>query len=92
MLWFFFPDSPVDARFLTEEEKVLAVKRVAEAKLGVKNKKFKWYQVRRASFGNQLWGLTRVRRSNTHSLTPRHGCCLLHLLRLKYPTGESQAD
>lgn len=52
MLWFFFPDSPVDARFLTEEEKVLAVKRVAEAKLGVKNKKFKWYQVRRASFGN----------------------------------------
>ena len=41
-----FPDSPVEARFLTEEEKVLAVKRVAEAKLGIKNKQFKWYQVR----------------------------------------------
>ncbi len=46
VLWFFFPDSPVDARFFTPEEKILAVKRVAEAKLGVKNTQFKWYQVR----------------------------------------------
>ena len=46
VLWFCFPDSPVDARFLTEEEKILAVKRVAEGKLGVKNKTFKSYQVR----------------------------------------------
>lgn len=46
VLWFYFPDSPVEARFLTEEEKVLAIKRVAEAKLGVKNRTFKWYQVR----------------------------------------------
>lgn len=50
-MWFFFPDSPVEARFLTQEEKVLAVKRVAEAKLGVKNKTFKWYQVRLISLG-----------------------------------------
>ena len=46
MLWFLFPDSPVDARFFTADEKVLAVKRVAESKVGVKNKQFKWYQVR----------------------------------------------
>lgn len=45
-MWFLFPDSPVDAHFFTPEEKVLAVKRVAEAKLGVKNTQFKWYQVR----------------------------------------------
>lgn len=45
-LWLLFPDSPVDARFFTPEEKILAVKRVAEAKLGVKNTQFKWYQVR----------------------------------------------
>ena len=44
-LWFLFPDSPVDARFFTAEERVLAVKRVAEAKVGVKNKELKWYQV-----------------------------------------------
>ena len=46
-LWFLFPDSPVDARFFTAEERVLAVKRVAEAKVGVKNKELKWYQVSR---------------------------------------------
>ena len=49
VLWFFFPDSPVEARFLTEEEKIIAVKRVAEAKIGVKNKKFKGYQVAQRS-------------------------------------------
>ncbi|KAI0357268.1 MFS general substrate transporter [Trametes cingulata] len=55
ILWFFFPDSPVDARFLTAEEKVIAVKRVAEAKLGVKNKQFKWYQIRHALVDPKTW-------------------------------------
>ncbi|EMD31559.1 hypothetical protein CERSUDRAFT_78016 [Gelatoporia subvermispora B] len=44
VLWLFFPDSPVEARFLNEDERVLAVKRVAEAKLGMKNTQFKAYQ------------------------------------------------
>ncbi|KAI0707433.1 MFS general substrate transporter [Cerioporus squamosus] len=55
VLWFYFPDSPVEARFVTEEEKVLAIKRVAEAKLGVKNKTFKWYQVRHALEDPKTW-------------------------------------
>ncbi|KAI0707431.1 MFS general substrate transporter [Cerioporus squamosus] len=55
ILWFFFPDSPVEARFLTPEEKVLAVKRVAEAKLGVKNKIFKWYQIQHALVDPKTW-------------------------------------
>ncbi|RDX42116.1 MFS general substrate transporter [Lentinus brumalis] len=55
VLWFFFPDSPVEARFLTPEEKVLAVKRVAEAKLGVKNKTFKWYQIQHALIDPKTW-------------------------------------
>ena len=46
VLWFFFPDSPVEARFLAQDEKVAAVNRVAEAQHGVKNKTLKWYQVR----------------------------------------------
>ena len=45
VLWFWFSDSPVEARFLTAEEKILAIKRVAEAKIGVKNRQFKLYQV-----------------------------------------------
>lgn len=44
VLWFFFPDSPVSAPFFTAEEKVLAVKRVAEGRVGVKNTQFKFYQ------------------------------------------------
>ncbi|OJT05237.1 hypothetical protein TRAPUB_3975 [Trametes pubescens] len=55
VLWFFFPDSPVDARFFTPEEKILAVKRVAEAKLGVKNTQFKWYQIRHALVDPKTW-------------------------------------
>ena len=45
LLWFLFSDSPVEAHFLTAEEKVLAIKRVAESKIGVKNRHFKRYQV-----------------------------------------------
>ncbi|EJF56374.1 MFS general substrate transporter [Dichomitus squalens LYAD-421 SS1] len=55
VLWFLFPDSPVEARFLTEEEKIIAVKRVAEGKMGVKNKKFKWYQVQEALIDPKTW-------------------------------------
>ncbi|CDO72574.1 hypothetical protein BN946_scf184983.g57 [Trametes cinnabarina] len=55
ILWFFFPDSPVKARFLTNEEKILAVKRVAEAKVGVKNTQFKWYQVKHALVDPTTW-------------------------------------
>ncbi|KAI0759546.1 MFS general substrate transporter [Trametes elegans] len=55
VLWFLFPDSPVEARFLTPEEKVLAVKRVAEAKVGVKNKQFKWYQIQHALVDPKTW-------------------------------------
>lgn len=45
LLALFFPDSPVTAKFLRKDEKVKAVKRVAEAKTGVKNTEFKIYQV-----------------------------------------------
>lgn len=46
ILYIFFPDSPVQARWLSDQDKILAVKRVAEGKTGVKNTKFKMYQVR----------------------------------------------
>ncbi|PCH34581.1 MFS general substrate transporter, partial [Wolfiporia cocos MD-104 SS10] len=48
ILLFFFPDSPVGARFLTNDERIKAVKRVAEAKMGVKNTEFKMYQIKQA--------------------------------------------
>lgn len=45
VLWF-LPDSPMNAKFLTDREKYYAVKRVAENKTGVNNDEWKWAQVR----------------------------------------------
>lgn len=43
--WFFYPDNPVKAKFLTLEEKVHAAQRVHEAtKSSIEQKQFKWYQ------------------------------------------------
>ncbi|THU89913.1 MFS general substrate transporter [Dendrothele bispora CBS 962.96] len=47
-VFFMLPDSPVSARFLSEREKAIAVKRVAENRTGIKNKTFKTYQVKQA--------------------------------------------
>ncbi|KAI0707432.1 MFS general substrate transporter [Cerioporus squamosus] len=55
VLWFFFPDSPVEASFLSQDERVAAVKRVAEAQHGVKNKAFKWYQIQHALVDPKTW-------------------------------------
>ncbi|WWD20510.1 hypothetical protein CI109_104986 [Kwoniella shandongensis] len=43
--WWFLPDTPIQARFLTEEEKVIAVERVAENMTGTKGHAIQWYQV-----------------------------------------------
>lgn len=40
----FMPDLPSTAKFLTPEERVIAVERVAVSRQGVKNKTFKKYQ------------------------------------------------
>lgn len=42
--WFFFPDSPTNARFLTPEERVKVVLRVQENQAGVESKTFKGEQ------------------------------------------------
>ncbi|KAI5119271.1 hypothetical protein M0805_008052 [Coniferiporia weirii] len=39
--WFMFPDSPTNAWFLTQEERVIAVNRIKENQTGVENKHFK---------------------------------------------------
>ena len=42
-LWF-VPDSPMNAKFLSHKQKVIAVHRVSENMIGVKNKSFVWSQ------------------------------------------------
>ncbi|EFE33754.1 MFS transporter, putative [Trichophyton benhamiae CBS 112371] len=51
----FLPNSPMDARFLTDEEKYHAVKRLAENKTGIVNKRWKWNQVFEAVFDPKTW-------------------------------------
>jgi ACS family allantoate permease-like MFS transporter len=41
VFWFFFPDSPTDAWFLTPEERVKVVIRIQENQAGVENKTWK---------------------------------------------------
>ncbi|KZT71376.1 MFS general substrate transporter [Daedalea quercina L-15889] len=45
LFWFFFPDSPATARFLTQAEKVVAVERIKVNQAGVENKHLKREQV-----------------------------------------------
>jgi MFS transporter, ACS family, allantoate permease len=40
----FFPDSPTNAKFLTEEEKVIVVKRIKANQAGIETKTWKRYQ------------------------------------------------
>ncbi|EON96135.1 putative allantoate permease protein [Phaeoacremonium minimum UCRPA7] len=47
-VFFFLPTSPMKARFLTENERVLAVHRIRTNNTGILNRNFKWKQVREA--------------------------------------------
>ncbi|KAF8521407.1 MFS general substrate transporter [Hysterangium stoloniferum] len=42
--WFFFPDSPTTAWFLTQEERMIAVERIKGNQTAIGNRQFKWEQ------------------------------------------------
>lgn len=46
--WWLVPDSPTTAWWLSDREKVIAVKRLAGNRTGVENKQLKWSQVKEA--------------------------------------------
>ena len=53
--YFFFPDNPKMAYFLTEEEKVHVVRRIEKNRNGVKTKTWKKYQCLEAIFNIKTW-------------------------------------
>ncbi|KAJ7100458.1 MFS general substrate transporter [Mycena epipterygia] len=53
--WFFFPDSPTNAWFLTPQERVVAVMRLKENQTGVENKHFKKEQMIEALMDPKTW-------------------------------------
>ncbi|KAL0946783.1 hypothetical protein HGRIS_012956 [Hohenbuehelia grisea] len=55
VFWFFFPDSPTTARFLTPEERKLAVLRIKVNQAGVENKRWKKEQFIEALVDPKTW-------------------------------------
>ncbi|KIJ61701.1 hypothetical protein HYDPIDRAFT_115502, partial [Hydnomerulius pinastri MD-312] len=53
--WFFFPDSPTNAWFLTPSERATAVRRLKENQTGVENKHFKKEQMIEALTDPKTW-------------------------------------
>lgn len=54
-LWFYLPSSIPEARWLTEEEKRLAIERLRVNEQGIGNKKFKMYQFKEALTDIRTW-------------------------------------
>ncbi|KAH6652320.1 major facilitator superfamily domain-containing protein [Truncatella angustata] len=54
-MFVFVAPSLVEARFFTEEEKVLAIERLRDNHQGIGSKEFKWYQVREAFLDVRTW-------------------------------------
>lgn len=52
---FVMPDNQMNARFLTEKEKVLAIERIRVNQQGVGNKHFKFYQFKEAMTDPMVW-------------------------------------
>lgn len=48
LLWDFLPDSPLNARFLKERERLIALERLRDNWAGAKSTEFRWPQVRQA--------------------------------------------
>ncbi|KAF7363716.1 hypothetical protein MSAN_01029400 [Mycena sanguinolenta] len=55
LFWFFFPDSPTTARFLTIEERILAVERIKVNQAGIENKHWKRPQFISAIKDPKIW-------------------------------------
>lgn len=53
LLW--MPDSPANARFLTKEERVIAIERIRDGQCGTENKRLKKEQVVEALLDLRTW-------------------------------------
>ncbi|KAK3937147.1 major facilitator superfamily domain-containing protein [Diplogelasinospora grovesii] len=55
LLCFWMPESPANAWFLTQEERVAAVERLRMGQTGVRCTKFKWKQLKEAALDLKVW-------------------------------------
>ncbi|KAH9884074.1 MFS transporter [Xylariomycetidae sp. FL2044] len=55
MMWFCLADSPIQAKWLTDEERHIAVERIRANQQGIGSKTFKWYQVKESLLDIRTW-------------------------------------
>lgn len=55
VLLLFLPDSPNSARWLSAEQREMAVDRIRSNQTGMKNNKYKWGQVAEALMDVRIW-------------------------------------
>jgi MFS family permease len=58
LTFYFIPDTPIAARFLSETEKIILLKHISTNKTGIWNKKFQFKQIIEGVLDPQLWLLT----------------------------------
>jgi hypothetical protein len=55
VMYLFMPDSPIEARFLKDEDKLIAVERLRMNQMGVMNREWRWDHFREAIFDIKTW-------------------------------------
>lgn len=59
-IWFLVPDTPMQAWFLSDEEKVALLEHVKVNQTGIENRHFIPSQIKEAVFDPQMWGLALI--------------------------------
>lgn len=55
-VFLFMPDSPMTAKFLTEDEKIVAVERLRANQMGIVTRKWRWDHVFEVFYDVKTWG------------------------------------
>lgn len=55
LVWFFLPDSPMTARFLRGDDKLVAIERLRANNQGIENDEWKWKHVKEAALDLKTW-------------------------------------
>lgn len=51
----FLPDSPVEAKFLNDHDKLLAIERLRMNQMGVMSREWKWAHLKESFFDPKTW-------------------------------------
>jgi len=80
-IYFFLPDTPANARFLSKEDRGKAIDRVRENMTGIRSDTWKWSQSVEALTDIKIWLLVAIQLSQNIANGGVHGVSLCHLLQ-----------